>query len=141
MNKFVTMLFLSGIILFSCNTPNSDATNNKTENEITTSAEKTNYELLQGKWQSVEDTSVILVFDKNNRQEIVAGAEEPGEAFVLSDKCANETDKNAEIPAEKDRYISCAQSDMCWYIIEVNAENLSLSYMGRGNTLNYKRVK
>ncbi len=83
MNKFVTMLFLSG---------------------ITTSAEKTNYELLQGKWQSVEDTSVILVFDKNNRQEIVAGAEEPGEAFVLSDKCANETDKNAEIPAEKDRY-------------------------------------
>ena len=53
-------------------------------------------ELLQGTWQHVEDPTNYLVFDKNLRKEIAGGMSEwDAEAFILSDKCLNETDKGA----------------------------------------------
>jgi len=63
------------------------------------------------------------------------------EAFVLSNKCLNESDKDNGLGLEKDKYISCMESDLCWYIVSLNKDFLTLSYMGRGNTLKYKRVK
>jgi hypothetical protein len=99
-------------------------------------------ELIQGKWQSLEDESNFLVFEKNERKEISDGMDSwDVEPFVLSDKCLNESDSNNGIELEKDRYISCMESDLCWYIVDVNRDFLSLSYMGRGNTLRYKRAK
>ena len=99
-------------------------------------------ELLKGKWQHEEDKSNYLVFDKNLRKEIAEGLDKwDEEPFVLSDACMNAGDVNPEIPKEKDRYISVAESDLCWYIIDVNENRLTLSYMGRGNTLKYNRVK
>lgn len=105
---------------------------------------KSTFELLQGKWQSTDDKTNFLVFEKNHRKEanIVNGKGNwDDEVFVISDKCKNETDKNEEVDAEKDKYISCAKSDLCWYILKLDDTTLSLSYMGRGNTLTYKRVK
>ena len=99
-------------------------------------------ELIQGKWQSLDDKTNFLMFDKNEKKEIGAGMENwDVEPFELSDKCLNESDKDNGIELEKDKYISCKQSDMCWYIVAVNKDFLTLSYMGRGNTLKYKRVK
>ncbi len=98
-------------------------------------------ELLQGKWQHVDDKSNYLVFEGNHRKETAGGSDQwDDELFVLSDKCANDFNKNSETEPEKDRYISCLASDLCWYILDVDQETLSLSYMGRGNTLTYKRV-
>ena len=37
--------------------------------------------------------------------------------------------------------MSCKESDLCWYIVYLNKDFLTLSYIGRGNTLEYKRVK
>ena len=99
-------------------------------------------ELLQGTWQHVEDPTNYLVFEKNLRKEIAGGMSEwDSEAFILSDKCLNESDKGAEATTEKGYYISCAQSNLCWFVEEVDKDNLVLSYMGRGNFLTYKRVK
>ena len=99
-------------------------------------------ELLQGKWQHVDDKSNYLVFEGNHRKETAGGSDQwDDELFVLSDKCANDFNKNSETEPEKDRYISCLASDLCWYILDVDQETLSLSYMGRGNTLTYKRVQ
>ena len=74
--------------------------------------------------------------------EIAAGMTEwSDEVFTLSDNCTNESDKAKDLKAEKDRYITSESSDMCWYIIDLNEEILTLAYMSRGNTLAYKRVK
>jgi len=108
----------------------------------TVSAQKSTLELLQGKWQSTDDKTNFLVFENNHRKEIAKGMDKwDDEVFILSDRCVNDTDKESERDREKDKYISCKESDLCWYIIEVNSTMLSLSYISRGNTLTYKKVK
>lgn len=107
-------------------------------------AQKTNLELLQGKWQSIDDKTNFLIFENNHRKEanIIKGKGDwDDEEFVLSDKCINDSDKDIELDKEKDKYISCLESDLCWYIVSIDEKTLSLSYMGRGNTLTYKKVK
>jgi len=103
---------------------------------------KTKFELLQGKWQSTDDKTNYLVFENNHRKEIAGGMSAwDDEVFTLSDKCTNERNKDNTYDSEKDRYISCAASDLCWYILELDSNTLSLTYMVRGNTLTYHRVK
>ena len=100
-------------------------------------------ELLQGKWQAVDDKTNFLVFDKNERKEISKGMTKwDVELFSLSDKCLNESEKDESgFEVETDKYMSCKQSDLCWYIERVTEDELVLIYMGRGNTLAYKRIK
>jgi len=102
----------------------------------------TTNELLQGKWQSINDRTNFLVFEKNQRKEISEGMDTWDiETFVLSNKCSNESDKDNGTQPENNKYISCKESDMCWYIVNINKNFLTLSFVGRGNTLKYKRVK
>lgn len=92
-------------------------------------------DLLQGKWQSTDDPKAVVEFVGNQRKE--AGI---SETFTLGDRCTNAGDAENGAPAEKDHYITVAESDMCWYIVDLTADHLSLSYVGRGNTLEYKRM-
>ena len=90
----------------------------------------------------MDDKTNFLMFDENERKESSDGMKTwDNEAFVLSNKCLNESDKDNGLGLEKDKYISCMESDLCWYIVSLNKDFLTLSYMGRGNTLKYKRVK
>ena len=99
-------------------------------------------ELLQGKWQSIDDKTYFLIFDKNERKESSDGMKTwDKEAYNLSNKCLNESDKDNGLELEKEKYMSCKESDLCWYIVSLNKDFLTLSYMGRGNTLKYKRLK
>lgn len=142
-------LLLACLILtqLSCKSNNTkviltDST--KIEKTTTHSAKNqlSNLEMLQGKWQSTEDKSNILIFENNQKKEIADGLDIwNNEAFVLSNKCENELDKDNENPKENDKYISVAQSDMCWYIVELNATTLSLLVVGgKGNTLTYNKM-
>ncbi len=98
--------------------------------------------MLQGKWQSVDDKTNVIMFDQNERKESSDGMKTwDKEVFILSDKCSNESDQNNGMKLEKDKYISCKESDLCWYIVLINKDLLTLTYMGRGNTLKYKRIK
>jgi hypothetical protein len=99
-------------------------------------------DLLQGKWQHIDDKSNYIVFEGNYRKETEDGMTGWNEeVFSLSDKCLNESDKDNGVEKKEAKFISCIKSNLCWYIIGVDKENLKLSYMGRGNTLAYKRVK
>jgi hypothetical protein len=99
------------------------------------------YQLLQGKWRSLEDRSNILWFDKNHRKEIASGMKAwDDEIFVLSNSCKNTADKEGGMPLENDKYISVTAGNMCWYIEKLTPTTLELSYVGRGNTLSYKKV-
>lgn len=148
---FIFLLFTS--LFISCtNTSNKENDQVIAENKDTKDTtlvlneeqkkEITNLELLQGKWQSKDDETNFLKFENNHRMEIAAGMSEwSDEIFTLADNCTNESDKDKELEAEKDRYMTSETSDMCWYIIDLNEEMLTLAYMARGNTLSYKRVK
>ncbi len=137
-----TILTLS--LLFIATISFSQSTGQSKDKKVT--IEKANassvIELIQGKWQSLNDKTNFLMFDKNDRKEISYGMKTwTKEKFELSNKCLNETDIDNGIELEKDKYISCKESDMCWYIEYINKDFLTLNYMGRGNTLRYKRVK
>lgn len=159
--RLTPVLFLM-IFLFSCNN-NPDKKNNSSAQQetkskvespqndtgkgntpVTKEEKKTSsvFELLQGKWQHVDDKTNYLVFEKDHRKETSEGMDKwDDEVFILSDKCMNNTDKAIGIEPEDDRYISCAESDLCWHIAVIDKENLTLTFMGRGNSQSYKRVK
>ncbi len=109
----------------------------------TVSLESINIELLQGKWQSLEDESSFLIFDGDRMQIYTEGMEEEmeDEAFMVSDTCMNESDGSNDLPQEENRYLSNPNLDMCWYIEVLDASNLSLIYLSRGNQLTYRRVE
>ena len=109
----------------------------------TVSMENINIELLQGKWQSLEDESSYLIFEGDRMQIYTEGMEDEmeDEAFMVSDTCMNESDGSNDLPQEKNRYLSNPNLDMCWYIEVLDATNLSLIYLSRGNQLTYKRVE
>ncbi len=103
--------------------------------------QKTNFELLQGKWVHEDDKTNFLVFEKNIRKEI-AGEMKcwDEEEFVLSNSCLNESNLSDKSTKEKDCYISCKNSDLCWYIMSISEDRLTLQYQSRGNLLKYIRV-
>jgi len=157
-----TFLISLSLFIFSCST---STTNNETKdkqtdsvktqnsNEVTTKVTESQandetsqtYKLLQGQWQNEQDMSNEIVFEKNHRKEIVFDKNHKTNGFddnefILSDRCMNASNSNSDVPKEKDKYISLVKEDMCWYIVKINATTLELSYMGRGNTLVYKKV-
>lgn len=98
----------------------------------------TRAQLLQGIWQHNEDKRNYLVFEDGLRKEYADGLTEPfSEPYSLAQACG---DAAPPSHAKLDAYIFCSQSDMCWYIVELDGESLILNYTARGNTLNYRRV-
>ncbi len=98
-------------------------------------------QMLQGKWQSLEDKKAFLMFEGDLKKEMYVGFSTwESEKVIIGNKCMNEGDKENGM-TEKDKFISAPESDMCWYIVSINKDYLTLSYMGRGNTSKYKRVK
>lgn len=104
-------------------------------------AQKSTKELLQGKWQSVEDKNNILWFSGNLRKETADRKTWDSEEFILSSKCENESDMESLSNSLKSNFISCKESDLCWEIASVTSTTLNLIYTARGNTLTYKRIK
>lgn len=99
-------------------------------------------DMLQGQWQSTEDPKSFLLFEKGVlKSRYGSKGAWTSEAIVVSGRCMNEGDKDRVDKPEKERYISSRESDMCWYIESVDKNRLSLTYMARGNTLSYRRVK
>ena len=92
--------------------------------------------LLIGKWQSTDDENNFVEFTSKLQIETNIGVEDI-EEYTLSNTCIN----GEGTASKEDDYISGQKSELCWYIISIDEENLSLSFVGRGNTLNYRRVK
>lgn len=133
-----TLLFLVSLLFVNCgNNPNTESRDVQSSDTTGSLTEK-----LQGKWQHEEDSTNFLVFDGQIRREIAAGMDDwDQEPYRVSDHCENVSGLNAVEEKEKDRYITCPESDLCWYIISLDDAQLSLQFIGRGNTLNYRRVK
>jgi hypothetical protein len=97
---------------------------------------KTTFDLLQGKWQSQEDKKSFVIFEGNVQKSVYENTIS-SEIYWLSDSCESEyeTSKN-----NKNGNFIVQRDEMCWGI-EVDEDRLSMTYIGKGNTLSYKRVK
>jgi hypothetical protein len=95
--------------------------------------ENINIELLQGKWQSLEDEASFLVIEGDRMKNYYGGMDDEldNEMIMISDTCMNEADSVNDLPEEKNRYLSNPNLDMCWYIESVDATNLTLIYIQR----------
>ncbi|MCX6159421.1 MAG: hypothetical protein WCK13_03905 [Ignavibacteriota bacterium] len=95
---------------------------------------------LEGKWVSTDDSKSVLQVKGNEWIEIYNGEKPEITKFATGDSClAN--DKAKTNP--KGKYITVFDNDeiRCFYIVNVNDSKLELSYVGRGNTLTYKKKK
>lgn len=151
LEKLLITTSIISVFIIGCNHKENVQKNKKVEKKITVKIEnpktldsfskKTNYELLQGKWQNEQDKTNFLVFDKNHRKEIAEGMENwDDDEFVLSDHCENESNQNDNSKKEDNKYISCKDSDLCWYIMSLDDNTLTIQYLDRGNTLIYKKI-
>lgn len=101
-------------------------------------------QLIRGRWQSTEDKLSGVEFDGVMRIASYQGEKEPAEKYFLGDRCGSGSglrdSKEGARPDCELGYIWVKNEDLCWCIIEVSPHVLKLSYVGRGNTLTYRKL-
>lgn len=102
----------------------------------TRNSTKSVYDLLQGKWQSVDDKNDYLIFQGDIRKEVY-GESADSDRYWLSKSCESSYSNCRQNRSGK--YI-VQKDNMCWQV-RVNNNTLVLTYINRGNTLTYRRVK
>lgn len=129
------------LLLLSVCKPAAPSTENSTMPASSTATQPaSNTDLLIGKWQSTDDPESIVEFDGKQKKDRYAGDLTSSGAYTVGDNCTNPSDAGKGTPSGGD-YISVAEDDMCWEINNLNADFLSLSYVARGNNLQYNRMK
>ncbi|MEI6494228.1 MAG: hypothetical protein WCO94_16910 [Verrucomicrobiota bacterium] len=141
MKQTATFLAVMALVLCGFQSSNLSA-KDKTIGAATGNEAATNFKMLQGKWQAVNDKSDFLVFEDNHRKEIAGDMKEwDDDVFVLSDKPMREGKEVSDHEPVAAGFIYCEKDDMCWAIVELTAKKLGLVYMGQGRVLEYRRVK
>jgi hypothetical protein len=152
--SFLLVTVLSSLILlnlYSCKsdndksqtTPKEDVKKNTsvkdsavTKKEV---AEQKNTQL-EGTWISTEDSKSSIEVKSNIWKELYTGEKPEEFKFATGDTClANANSKSNP----NGKYITVFDPDgnRCFYVVTVNDTKLELSYVGRGNTLTYKKKK
>ncbi len=146
MKNKVVFLFVVISMLFvwsACSNSGENKQKQESKEEVTIDKEKaatTKYDLLQGRWTDTEDAKSEIEFAKNKWIFIYDGKNSSEAEFLLSSKCltakteATNNDGNMITLLEGGDFV-------CYEILKVDAENLSLSFLSRGNTLNFKKKK
>ncbi len=97
-----------------------------------------NFELIQGKWQSTDDSKSEVIFELGIKKELYNGESLSQTTFFISSTCKNES--NNIVDLAPDSFLTLPKEDQCFYILKLDEKFLQLNYVGRGNTLSYKRV-
>jgi hypothetical protein len=153
MKKLALFIIISGIIAFSLTSCDSKKPVTETKKDTVSKKELPKETLkesvkepdsktsaLEGNWISTDDPKSELQVKGNEWIEIYKGEKPETTKFATGDSClAN--DKAKTNP--KGKYITVFDKDesRCFYIVNVSDSKLELSYVGRGNTLTYKKKK
>lgn len=97
-----------------------------------------NFELIQGTWQSTDDPKSHIVFASAIKKDVYNGKVLSQTSFLISDRCKNESNISGEVAP--DAFMTLPNEDQCFYILRLDDNLLQLNYVGRGNTLTYKRI-
>tara|TARA_R110002072_G_scaffold14272_2_gene59419 strand:- start:129266 stop:129715 length:450 start_codon:yes stop_codon:yes gene_type:complete len=147
MMNYLVGILLFTILLIGCKNEGNtskitDADTTEVEkNTIDSTTEMTsaNFKLIQGTWRNVDDPFSTLVFEGNTTKNFYDGMD-VGKIieFSLGNNC--EDGSNPENSSENDAYISTKGSaNECYYIVKLDQDSLIMSFLGRGNTLRFKR--
>ncbi len=149
----VAIYFLIALFLISCSAENKQETQ-QTESdtaitevqetasttEETEQVEEAKNMLLVGIWQSLDDPTNFMEFTDTDLNWSPGSDTSETEPYELSKNCLNASNEFA-IELQDPQYISVKKSDLCWYIVNMDENNLELAYAGRGNTTRYKKVE
>ena len=93
-------------------------------------------QLLQGGWVSASDPNVTWSFANGQLTEGLKGEQTRSQSgsYTLSDDCLNGDGNGAVSP---EGYLNLVNPDRCFFIVGLTADELTLSYVGRGNTLRF----
>jgi len=145
MKNLITIIFIAAITfaLFSCN--------KKTEKVLTSTKDTTTKKeavketeikntIFEGTWISTEDSKSRVQVKANNWIELYEGEKTDTFKFAIGDSCLANINAKANTGG---KYITVFDPDgnRCFFVVNVNDAKLELSYVGRGNTLTYKKKK
>ncbi len=105
------------------------------------------YKLLQGTWQSDEDGKYLLLFKDRKTYDLYIGEKDTTAVdFILSSTSCNEGTNADSIKkregkpplflVKKDK-----DGDMCYEVMTLTEDQLSLIYLDRGNILSFKKKR
>ena len=153
MKKLALLIIISGIVTFSLTSCNSKKPVTETKKDTLSQKElpketvkesvkepDSKTSALEGNWVSTDDPKSELQIKGNEWIELYKSEKPETTKFATGDSClVNEKAKTNP----KGKYITVFDKDesRCFYIINVNDSRLELSYVGRGNTLTYKKKK
>lgn len=148
-SRFKLLYAIFALLLFSCgnfeNKPDNGQ-NEKVEDSVNLQdyiymqSDSKSFKLLQGTWQSLDNTKSKILFEGNLKIDIyddtIIGEKYQ---FSIADRCTNASAET--VNPKKDRYLVIKEFDQCFYISKLENNMLELSLVGRGNTLRYQKIE
>ncbi len=123
--NFLGFLFLSG-----CDVRSDEDTANTVADAATSLMQTEN--LLVGTWASSTDEKYVLHFDENGEtSEQYEGKETARGTWHVAQDASSPTGVIVRKDVDGERYI--------YSVLSISSDDLSLSYLPKGNTLNFKR--
>ncbi len=95
---------------------------------------------LEGTWTSADDEKYLVQIKSNEWTDFYVGERPEAFKFSISDSCVSSPNEKTN---NSGKYITIfdKSGNRCYYIVNVDPLSLELSYVGRGNTLKFKKKK
>lgn len=95
---------------------------------------------LEGTWISADDKKYLVQIKSNEWTDFYVGERPEAFKFSISDSCVSSPNEKTN---NSGKYVTIfdKSGDRCYFIVNVDPLNLELSYVGRGNTLKFKKKK
>jgi hypothetical protein len=100
--------------------------------------------LIQGKWQSLDDPQYVVLITKSNFKDLYTGFPTTTRTYRITNTCPDPS-APASGSKEKDTLVtylpdSTGGTTLCYGIDQLTETRLTLIYLGRGNSLRFKRI-
>jgi hypothetical protein len=139
----VFILAVLTVSIFSCNKKTEKVTTSAKDSVTKKEAVKENEiknTVFEGTWISTEDSKSQLQVKANEWIELYEGEKTETFKFAIGDSCL--ANVNAKVnPSGKYITVFDPDGNRCFYAVNITDAKLELSYVGRGNTLLYKKKK
>ncbi len=95
---------------------------------------------LEGSWISADDEKYLVQIKANEWTDFYVGERPEIFKFSISDSCVSSPNEKTN---NSGKYITVfdKKGNRCYYIVNIDPLSLELSYVGRGNTLKFKKRK
>lgn len=95
---------------------------------------------LEGSWISVDDDKYLVQIKTNEWTDFYVGERPEAFKFSISDSCVSSPNEKTN---NSGKYVTVfdKKGNRCYYIVNIDPQTLEFSYVGRGNSLKFKKKK